>query len=550
LLKDKYFWASMISGGFVLLLTLWHGVGSDQASYIYGAWVWKRFHLPPYVGSWDQNFPGIYIIHLLALELFGDSVLGFRAFDFLVQLSCLGMIFYLSKKISGISIAGFIAVIFYGIFYYGHGSWGEGQREAFIFWLLLIALSAVSREKDNWLKPVMSGLAVGFAFLIKPFFGLAWPVFGVMFLAQSGEKSRGRKLREAFIFTICCLLPSLLVIMYYWKTGNLLELYRATIWYNMNIYGDMAESGYSKIMLWFYIVPHLLLREQPLIFFLALAALLIQMRFRRSQPDLKVFRSTLALIAVSLISYAIQAKYFPYHLIPFWGFMIILAGAAVAWLGSQPTDPDRVPGKKIFSAIISLSVIFLMIYNLNPGIMFFSANHAFRNFKQAYLNEPAPSQTQRFMMADHYLAAQYLRPLIKKQDQIEVFSYHPLLAFELKRKLPSRFCSVINLLLRGKSGSFQLLQKKWTDEYTGAVVSARPRFFVLSDPVFPKAEPGNMFAVFNMSSANLTQALSDQFPELNRFLHDNYRLINKFNYTEIYELNQDQKPGPGTGPGN
>jgi hypothetical protein len=141
------------------------------------------------------------------------------------------------------------------------------------------------------------------------------------------------------------------------------------------------------------------------------------------------------------------------------------------------------------------------------------------------------------MMADHYLAAQYLKPLLKRQDQVEVFSYHPLLALELKRKLPSRFCSVVNLLLRPRDGREKALQKKWRGEYSDAVIAARPRFFVISDPVFPKANSNYLFAVFNMPDDTLTQALSRQFPELERFLHENYRLLNKFNYTEIYELN-------------
>ena len=109
ILSDPLFWISFIAGGFFLSFTLWFGLAMDQSIFCYSVWVWKTFGLPPYVGAWDHAFPAIFIIHRLALALFGESVLGFRFFDYLVQLSCLPMIFYLAKRLSGFSASGFLA---------------------------------------------------------------------------------------------------------------------------------------------------------------------------------------------------------------------------------------------------------------------------------------------------------------------------------------------------------------------------------------------------------------------------------------------------------
>ena len=35
----------------------------------------------PYRDLFDMNFPGVYLLHLVALELFGASNAGWRAFD-------------------------------------------------------------------------------------------------------------------------------------------------------------------------------------------------------------------------------------------------------------------------------------------------------------------------------------------------------------------------------------------------------------------------------------------------------------------------------------
>ena len=78
LLKDRFFWFSLLVGGFFLSLLLWLDFGPDQASFSYIAWVWKQYHLLPYIGAFDGDFPGIFIIHRLALELFGTSALGFQ----------------------------------------------------------------------------------------------------------------------------------------------------------------------------------------------------------------------------------------------------------------------------------------------------------------------------------------------------------------------------------------------------------------------------------------------------------------------------------------
>ena len=142
---------AILLGGFFLSLTLWYSFGMDQSLYSYGAWVWTHYHLPPYLGVFDQNFPGIFIIHRLAFAIFGESIIGFRVFDLLVQLSSLTMIFYLSKRLSGSGVAGFLSGVFYGIYYFGLGNFDTGQREAYILWLFLISLIAgVTLKKRAW----------------------------------------------------------------------------------------------------------------------------------------------------------------------------------------------------------------------------------------------------------------------------------------------------------------------------------------------------------------------------------------------------------------
>jgi len=247
MIKDRWFWFSLLAGGLILLPTLWFNLTMDQSIYAYGAWVWKHYHLPPYIGTWDQNFIGIFLLQRLALELLGETVAGFRAFDLLVQLGTLAMIYYLSVKLSGERLAGFLADIFYSIYYYGLGSLHTGQREGFVFPLLLLSVIAgVVWEKRSWRSVMLAGLALGLAFQIKPFYGLAWPLFAGWIFFQRPERLGAWAWGQAVVSGLCFLAPTLLIVLYYAQGGWLKELYRATLWYGFVIYSAWPALPITK----------------------------------------------------------------------------------------------------------------------------------------------------------------------------------------------------------------------------------------------------------------------------------------------------------------
>ena len=127
-----------------------------------------------------------------------------------------------------------------------------------------------------------------------------------------------------------------------------------------------------------------------------------------------------------------------------------------------------------------------------------------------------------------YLAARYLSRYIEPEDQLEVFGPYPLAPFLLKRKLPSRFCCVQHLIFIPRDGRMRSLQEQWLREYESAVIQARPRYFLVADPI-----PDNPF--FNLRTRSLKQALKEYFPRLSAYFADNYRLLMEIGGVEIYE---------------
>src|SRR3954470_12414615 len=49
--------------------------------------LYSAFGRTPYLGSWDQNFPGIFYLHSAVIALFGTSPFAFRAVDIVAHLT-------------------------------------------------------------------------------------------------------------------------------------------------------------------------------------------------------------------------------------------------------------------------------------------------------------------------------------------------------------------------------------------------------------------------------------------------------------------------------
>ena len=546
--KDPLFWLSFVIGGFFLSLTLWFSLGMDQALYCYSAWVWKNYNLLPYVGVWEHNFPGIFLVHWLEMALFGEGVLGFRIFDFLVQLSCLPMIFYLARRLSGSGVpglltvgqgkpcpyarlAGSLATVFYGIYYFSLGNSGAGQRETFILEIFLTCLTiAFSGQGLFRLRAAAIGLLLGFVFLLKPFYGLSWPVFGVFFLV-TGMKQRPKKIRlDLLLFSICCLLPALIFIFSYWRMGFAGQLYQELVWYNLKIYSKMIDAKTQWKYFFLQDFLNLVFHDQPMIFLSALIAIGYQFRKRSLAKDKPLFWILLSLLFVCIFSYAFQAKFFPYQMAPFMGFLIIFSGWAFGQAVFMLKDLTRsAPGKTALAAACVILII-LAIANTDPWLRGFAARYCFRDFDRAY-QAGAGTVYDTQLSANYFQVARFLKPEVKPGDEIACFGPYPLLPFLLKTKLVTTFPCVQYLLRMRMDGQIPDLQKKWIEEFSGQIVSARPRFIVVSDSF-----PAWNNAFFNYTQRDLAKALDHQFPGLKTFITNDYKLKAVIGHVKVYEI--------------
>jgi hypothetical protein len=155
----------------------------------------------------------------------------------------------------------------------------------------------------------------------------------------------------------------------------------------------------------------------------------------------------------------------------------------------------------------------------------FVFKYCFRGLDRAYLSGLGSySDTQ---LATHYLAADYLRPVLLPEDRVEVFARHPLIPYLLRKRLPSRFCVVTQLAITPPGKPTSDLQNEWIREYTQDVILARPEYFVVADEQISLS--------VDLSYPSIRNLLHEKFPELEKFLAQNYRPLRKIGDIEIYQ---------------
>jgi len=525
--KDKHLWALLLTGGFILLLTVWYGFGMDQSFFSYGAFLFKHYGTLPYSGTWDHASPGIYIIHAAALYLFGESIFALRLLDLIFQLGNIIMIYYLALRLSRARTAGYLAGLSYSIYYFGLGVIDSAQREGFALFFILLAVVWSLAWKDRvWLRAILCGLILGFAFLVKTVMGAVWVIFFAWYLLEGFRQRPKRVWIELAAFCAALVIPTALVAAVYEQAGALTELYQANIWYNYAVYAKLKyPTRYMEPHFWSVVVPWHFLADQPLVLLPGIFGVFYGLA--GGSRERKLLAVLVSIMALSLALYFFQDKYSRYHLIPFIGLLCVFCGWGLqkigAAIGGAASGLNAAILRKAFYALVAL--IFLFQY---PQQISYSLDYAFRDPGRGYL-EGMDFPADKFIARTQYQAARGIARILRPEDTVGFFGMYPLIPFLIKKPLPTRFCSIQQMIYMPVNGQITLKQLEWRQEYTEDMIKARPRYFILADQDLglPTDVPSNRFK----------DALVQDFPELNAFIAAHYTQVGNFGYTGLYRLN-------------
>ena len=135
----------------------------------YIAWLMAQGAVP-YRDIFDMNGPGVYLLHLGVITLFGEGDRAWRLFDLAWLALTAGALFGFSRRMGDVC-SGLGAALLFILYHLSGGAWRAGQRDFLLALFLVLAAWGAARawESGGALLPLLwGGLAAGAGIMIKP----------------------------------------------------------------------------------------------------------------------------------------------------------------------------------------------------------------------------------------------------------------------------------------------------------------------------------------------------------------------------------------------
>jgi hypothetical protein len=470
----------------------------DQYFHHYLGWRLAEGQLP-YLGSYDQNFPGGAILHALCILIFGSSSLGFAVFDLILQSIGIYFIARTAQKLGGQHAAIFAPVI-YALTYIGLGVWNTGQRDGFIVPFLAFSAWQLVQDHVTNKRSILLGLACGYMILLRPVL-IIFALFAAIYVW-----SRDRKVSSLLRVLVFGALPALLVICFYSVIGEFTTLYDSIVRFNLEVYGKfrhgvtMRGSGtMTPVFVW------------------GLIGLVLS--YRANWQKWKPLTPILVATVIAPFSTWIQGQGDAHHMTPSYAMVGIWASVGIVGL------VDVIKLRSVGMRGIAVAVIVLLMVIQAHDRLPWSSINAFaegRSLRSIY----AGSKSGDVHLAEEITVADYLRPRMQPDDYLYIWSMRIWPYQLIGHPSPTRFQSHEHVLMQPKGQPLTEQQLQWRAEMMRDFVAKPPRYILWTTTdhlwLLPNAE----------SSKDLVK----RFPEFEQFVKQSYTLDTVIGAFEIYKI--------------
>lgn len=404
---------------------------------------------PPYIGSWDQNFPGIIIIHAIENLLLGDSIFAFRVWDVLFQLLTVFLIYRTTSVISD-KRAGWIAGVLYALYYTHQNLNIAGEREVYITLCLLGILLLFEREKRNY---YLIGLLLGFTIVIRPTSAL----YGLPILIAAFREKTKSNVLPLFLSSA---LPVVLLAIYLLSVGALGEFYIATVAFTTSVYNRVlfpydyfeALKGYWAVFLFLPFGLYWL---------------------TRSKAKVSLIGSFTVLSALILL----LLQRLPYHYHPLITFLIVFSSVGLVFVSDQCTKFLTKQNRRISYTVFALLTVTVVAISFRGATM-----HEWtrRTVHGEHLTLEGLRTEFNHVYPEEVKVGEYLKAHTTASDKVQGLA--PLYPFYFAGRVPSsRFITAPALVMRSERGELSSFQKEWRAEYLKSLSVDPPKYYVIYD---------------------------------------------------------------------
>lgn len=277
----------------------------------------------PYRDLFDMNFPGVYVIHLGVLRVFGAGDAGWRFFD----LAWLGLTSAAAATLAAGwgRVAAVGGALFFAAYHLGGGAWQAGQRDFLLCPFLLAGALGVVRwgERGRRSALLLAGVVLGAGVMIKPHaivLGLA--LTGLVLVAP---RSRGARWASAAAFVGGLAVVPAAMVAWLAMIGALEPWREIVFGYLVPLYARLGRSASWTVYRW-TLWP-------------AVAVALTVSIGHALAARCLTFRHAVVLagLGYGVLHYVGQGKGWEYHLYPLAAFVgVLLFSEVVAALRARP----------------------------------------------------------------------------------------------------------------------------------------------------------------------------------------------------------------------
>jgi hypothetical protein len=459
----------------LLLLTLLKPLTFDNALYQTMAYNLHHFGKVPYIGTWDQNFPGIVYLHYFIIVVFGSSDIAVRWFDIIVQVLFAVYLFSLWKRWLKPSTAA-LSVILYISYYVSAGGLLLSQRDVYAGMLLMVTFDLFLRARENTNRSsvylLASGLLSGMTAILRPT-AMLWTSIFLLALVFSSGLTAKKKIRSTILFGVAVLLPLALIILYYAQIpGALHEAYLSTIRWNLDLY-TKVDNGFEALGMQF--------ARRALLTPLAIYGLICfhaSARFFDRLPK-NFERNLYGALALGSLGVALfMQKDFDYHFAPFFLFVTPLAALGIEQIVSRV----RSYRLRIIATATCVFAATLIVYPPKLLFTYCSAivhqrDPALTTYLAAFPDQASGAAAERQVLA-------YLNTPENANATVQICSFRMNLQNHLHRESPTRYLDFFPLAYRlnpSEKGAPQYTdyQRQWQRAFVDSLREKQVDFLIL-----------------------------------------------------------------------
>jgi len=459
----------------------------------------------PYVGTWDQNYPGVLIVHILAL-IIGPSAIAFHIVDVTFQLFMVWVLYSIGSRLGG-KLTGLIAGLLYTMCYVLNGADDlAGQKD--VFAAIALASAVLVLIRSDYRATITAGIFAGIAVLIRPTYDLHVIVIAIAI----GFAPRDNVIRRVALFLAISAVPLCAFCLVYLFAGHLSDFWEATFVFTTSVYNPHPRFA-------ILLLPSIYLGSMPILAIMGSVALISDKGHRRDGFLL------LGLIAASLLS-AILLWGYRYHWQPFFVFEQLLAAIGIAVL-FRFLVVRYIASEWMQNMAIAVLVLMILIVNFKGSTMSGVLRDAIHGRLNSQESMYAHFVNDAFDPVGETRLANYVKAKSRPGDRMESFytTVYPQYIADLQPA--NRFILTIPLLMRDASGGFTDMQRRWQKEYTDSLLLVKPRWFLISDPKYTSGigEGGRL----------PRQMLHETFPQIETMIQELYHPDTTIGIWTLYE---------------